>query len=451
MKSSQYNVFIEGSDDHFFVYNTLRGSVVSVDRELKERLETSLGDMDPSVVELLQRHGIVVEDSHDELVQHRLRHNLKKYNTSSSSFLVFTTYSCNLQCPYCYEGAVVNPDYRKTFMNPETTSRVVEFIKNQTLLNRSYTVGIGLYGGEPLLNLGCCETVLDEISAWCKKTGITFYATITTNGTLLTKPVYQRIGKNLSSIHITLDGAQYFHDQKRVRKDGSGSYAEILNNITFLTHTKEHLSIRISVDEENKDSMEEVLDDLEAIGVKGRPHCNIYFAQIIPQDACLTFPTDPEYREMMRESLGYIPPLMKMAVEKGWGPHLAIEIGQEHSLIPMNVTSCDYVKHGSYAVDPGGDIYMCPASAGDTRYCIGTLKSDGVQWNSSYYHILTRDPTLLSPCKECELLPACGGGCVIASYLKHKDYDTAFCNFTRDLIQERIRAHLKFKYPEKIE
>ncbi len=452
MKTSQYNIYIEGSKDHYFVYNTMKRAILIVDPELKQCLETNqIAQIDSPLIDPLKKCGIIVDDDTDELKLHRLNHNQVKYNTSRSSFLIFTTYSCNLQCPYCYEGPVVDPEYKSIFMKPEITSQVVEFICNQMLLNRSQKVGIGLYGGEPLLNVNCCETVVKQISEWCREYNIGFYTTITTNGTLLNEKTYERIGKYLSSIHITLDGPQRFHDKKRIKKDGSGTYSEILENLKLLKTTKEHLSIRISFDEENRHSMDELLEDLEEIGLKGRPYFHIYFAQITPQNICLTFPEDPRYRQEMKESIQYTASLVKMAQERGWADHLAVNIGQEHSLVPINIISCDYVKHGMYSIDPVGDIYMCPASAGDTQYRIGKIQNGAVKWNTSYYNIITRDPSRIDTCKQCELLPACGGGCAIASYLKYKDYYTAFCGFNRDLIYERIKKHLKFKYPEKFE
>lgn len=140
---------------------------------------------------------------------------------------------------------------------------------------------------------------------------------------------------------------------------------------------------------------------------------------------------------------------MRMAIEKGWGNHLAVDIGQEHSLVPSNVISCEYMRHGTYAIGPQGDLYMCPASAGDARYSIGKIVQGEAQWNSSYYDVLTRDPSTIAPCKTCELLPMCGGGCAIGSAVAHQDYHTAFCNFTKEILYERLKSYLAFKYPEK--
>lgn len=451
MKSSRYNIFVDAGDNKSFVYNPLKRAIISVDAELRAYLEENhVEKIDPALLHPLTKQGFIVNDDTDELKIQRLKHNLKKYSKSkASSYLVFTTYSCNLRCPYCYEGPVVDPAYKPAFMGPEMTSQVVEFIKTQTLLNRSQMVCIGLYGGEPLLNVDCCETLTRSIAEWCKSCGIRFYTTLTTNGTLLTEQCLQRIGKYLSSVHITVDGPQQFHDKKRIKEDCSGSYTQILDNLKLLKNSKEHLSIRINFDEESMPFMHEVLEDLEEIGLKGRPHFHIYFAQIIPQNACLTFPTHAGYRKWRKESISYFPLLMKMAIEKGWGNHLAVDIGEEHSLVPSNVASCDYVKDGMYSIDPFGDIYVCPASAGDITYRVGNLRNGTAEWNSSYYHILTRDPSLIAPCNNCEMLPMCGGGCSIASYFKYEDYHKTFCNFTKEQIYERLKTHLKFKYPEK--
>lgn len=452
MKLSNYNIFMDASGTYSFVYNAVTRAVLTVDEELRECLErNTLEKIDPSLVDPLKKCGIIIEDSVNELKMYRLKHNIAKYDAERSSFLIFTTYACNLRCPYCYEGPVVSPEFQKASMGPDMTSQVIQFICNQTLQNRSQTLGIGLYGGEPLLNLDCCESVVKNVSQWCAHYGIRFYTTVTTNGTLLTESAYKRIGKYLSSVHVTLDGPQKFHDRKRIKKDGSGSYSEILDNLKLLKDTKEHLSIRINFDEENRSHMKEVLDDLEEIGLRGRPYFHVYFAQIIPQNACLSFPSDPGYRKWRRESIAYYLPLMRMAIERGWRNHMALEIGQEHSLVPANVISCDYVKRGVYSIDPFGDIYICPASGGDRRYRVGELCNGTVEWNSSYYNILTRDPSLIGPCRKCEMLPMCGGGCAIASYFKYEDYNTTFCNFNKEQIYERLKTYLRFKYPEKFD
>lgn len=440
MKPSRYNIYVDAACEQSFIYNAMANSILVVDNTLRQYLEKGhLEKIDSSVKNSLKKCGIIVGNTTDELKVFRLNYNTAKYNTNLSSFLIFTAYACNLCCPYCYEGPA-NAAYRSSFMSPETTSEVVQFICNQTVQDKSQAVGVALYGGEPLLNMECCETVLKEVSQWCNHNNVAFSATIMSNGTLFTEKVYARIGQYLSYVHITLDGPQQYHDKKRVKKDGSGTYSQILQNLKQLKNTKEHLSIRINIDEENRHAVGEVLTDLEKIGLKGRPRFHLYFSQIIPQNFCLTFSADPEFTEQHKKASQYFPAITQMAKEQGWGTHLG-GLG-EHQLVSAGL-SCGYVKRGTYAIDPEGGIYICPALAGTPQYKAGKIQNGSAEWYPVYYDILTGDPSLTAPCNTCELLPLCRGGCPIAFY----SMDKTQCN-SKELLYERLKAYLEFQYPE---
>ncbi len=440
MKPSRYNIYVKAASHHSFVYNTLTNSLLLVDSDLQQCLEKDqLEKIDPSVMDSLRKCGILVDSGTDELEIFRLNHNTAKYDTNRSSFLIFTTFACNLSCPYCYEGAA-DAECRSAFMSPETTADVVKFICSQTAHNKSRAVGVALYGGEPLLNRECCETVLKEVSHWCEDNSVSFYATLLTNGCLLTEEVYTSIGRYLSYIHITLDGPQHFHDRKRVKKDGSGTYSLILQNLNRLKDTKEHLSIRVNIDEENRHSIGEVLDDLEELGLKGRPHLHVYFSQIIPQNRCLTF-SSPESDECNPSD--YFPDIMQMTRERGWGAHLTGDPTKNTS--KSVVVACGYVTQGTYSIDPGGDVYLCPAVAGNPQYRTGTVGHGSCEWYPLYYDIITRDPSLTPPCHTCELLPLCGGGCPLASLAQDNKTE---CSSARKLYG-RLKAYLESRYPER--
>lgn len=323
-------------------------------------------------------------------------------------------------------------------MSPETTSQVVSFICSQTVANKSRKVGVALYGGEPLLNLDCCETVLKKVYYWCKTNTISFHTMIMSNGTLFDEPVYTALGKYLSHIHITFDGPLQFHDKTRVKRNGSGTYTQILQNVKQLKDTKKYISIRINIDEENRHFIHDILDDLEEIGLKGRPHFYLYFSQIIPRNFCLAF-SNSEFNEQTKKFNKYLPDLVEVAREKGWEPHLTADNTEYRS----TGTSCRYVRHGMYSIGPNGDIYACPAVAGDTQYQIGKIQNGCAEWYPAYYNVLTRDPSLTVPCMTCEFLPLCRGGCPIASF-----QGTTQCNFTKEVLYERLKTYVKSRYPE---
>jgi uncharacterized protein len=432
MRRSRYNIYFDAGNSLSFIYNTLANTLLLVDNSVRQYLEKNqLEKIDASVVTSLKKCGIIVDG--DELHIYRLNHNITQYNADTSSFLVFTTYACNLCCPYCYEGPA-DAEYRSQFMRPETTSDVVHFICDQTRKNKSRAVTIALYGGEPLLNMECCETVLKKVSHFCENNRISFQTMIMSNGTLLTEKVYTVLKDYLSHIHITLDGSLLFHDKTRVQKNGSGTYEQILQNVSLLKNTKNHLSIRINVNEENKHSIHEVFNDLEEIGLKGRPHFYLYFSQIIPYTFCLAF-SHPESKEQMKKFSTCYSDLVDMAKEKGWESHVIVGTTEYHGV------SCRYVQHGTYSIGPLGDIYVCPAVAGDARYRIGKIKGS-VEWYPQYYAVMTRDPSLTVPCKTCEFLPLCKGGCPVASFAQEETQ----CNFTKEVLYERLKLYLESRY-----
>ena len=436
MDTSCYNIYIDAANNQSFIYNTMTTSLLLVDNTVRQYLqENNLVNISPSVMKSLEKCGIVTDN--DELSVYRFNCNTATYNTDVSSFLLFTTYACNLACPYCYEGPPT-AEYRSTFMKPETTSKVVTFICEQVIKNRSQAVGIALYGGEPLLNMDCCLTVLHDVYHWCKTKNIPFSATIMSNGTLLTKDVYRRIGTYIDYIHITLDGPKKFHDKTRSRKDGSGTYTQILQNLKQLKTTKEYLQVRINIDEESMYAVGDVLNDLEKIGLKGRPRFYIYFSQIIPQNICFTVSS----KEYEKDTIaGYLPVITEMAETQGWGPHLRVEPDQK--LASAEALSCGYVKCGTYTINPEGDIYVCPALTNNPLYKTGTIKNYSVEWYPLYYHILTRDPTSTIPCSTCEFLPLCKGGCPVSPVPGDKN----LCS-SRTLLYEKLRKYLEYKFPE---
>ena len=109
---------------------------------------------------------------------------------------------------------------------------------------------------------------------------------------------------------------------------------------------------------------------------------------------------------------------------------------------------CGSEKKGKYVIDPFGDVYLCFFTAGQKEHCIGTISQGGtVQWNTSFYEIMGRNPLQFPECYHCNLLPMCGGGCHIRAYKQRGMYNAPHCGSTKELAEERIKLYLKQKYP----
>lgn len=449
LKSSQYNVYFDiKGEKKYVLFNTLTRAILSVDDDLKCVIETGdVNTLDPSIKGTLFDMGVIISEDLDEKRVYEFAHCIAKYRSDEACFVIFPTYDCNLRCPYCYEGT----EKAAAFMDEITIQNTIDFIKRATLENQSKAVVLGFYGGEPLLYPDICLKIAKPVSEWAKENNIVYFATLTTNGTLLTEETAQLLLPLLASVHITLDGSKDTHNKLRVYPDRKGSYTEVMDAVTLMRDYPHHLTLRIHVnlrDETYKGI--EVLDELEEKGFKGRPNLHIYFKQLEPPDVCLSVSYNEDYLKKKERELNEYPKLWKKAQEKGWGQHMSVEPGSEHGILSFNTVSCDHLKRAHYVVDPVGDVYMCPMSVGLKQHSIGTLKEGGVlEHNPAFYTLITRDPVQLEECGECSYLPICSGGCPISAWGETHDYLIPFCGAVKKLKRAAIKSHLRHTYPEK--
>ncbi|MBU7001451.1 MAG: radical SAM protein [Theionarchaea archaeon] len=448
LKSSRYNVFftVKGNRD-YALFNTFSHAILSIDKDLKDALEKSdIDSLDENMKETLSHMGVIVPHDTDERVLYKYLHDVTTYVHEDSCFVVFPTYDCNLRCPYCYEGTEKPP----TSMDDAVIENTVNFIQRTTVENKSRAVAVGFYGGEPLLYPETCAAIGKGVSEWASEKNIFYYGTLTTNGTLLTERTARIVLPYIASVHITLDGGEEMHNQKRIYNNGKGSFREVMRAINIVKDTPLHLTVRIHVDLSTSPYRGlEVLEDLKSMGLQGRPNLHIYFKELEPPDACLSASPGMEYLEKKKKALHEFPKVWKEAQTRGWGPHMSVEAGSEHGILSFNVVPCDHLKRGRYVVGPEGDVYMCPMSAGYSHHSIGTLEKGGIlRHTSSYFTLLTRDPLSLEGCSDCVFLPMCSGGCPISIYEKTHDYTAPYCGMSKALKIEAIKSHLLNTHPD---
>ncbi|MGC1121460.1 MAG: radical SAM protein [Candidatus Methanofastidiosia archaeon] len=448
LKSSRYNVFFKVKGKHdYALFNTFSHAILSIDQDLKDVLEKGdVNSLNESMKEQLSQMGVIIPEDTDERVLYKYLHDMTTYVQEDSCFVIFPTYDCNLRCPYCYEGT----EKPSTFMDDTVVENTVNFIQHTTLENKSRAVVVGFYGGEPLLYPETCAAIGKAVSEWAAEKKILYYGTLTTNGTLLTEKTARIVLPYIASVHITLDGGKDMHNTKRVYRNGKGSYQEVMRAVNILKDTPLHLTVRIHVDlSEPPYKGLEVLEDLESMGLQGRPNLHIYFKELEPPNACLSASPGEEYLEKKKKALHKFPTVWKEAQNRGWGPHMSVEAGSEHGILSFNIVPCDHLKRGRYVVGPEGDVYMCPMSAGYPHHSIGTLEKGGIlRYAPSYFSLLTRDPLTLEGCSECVFLPMCSGGCPVSIYEETHDYNTPYCGMSKILKVEAIKSHLLNTYPD---
>jgi radical SAM peptide maturase (CXXX-repeat target family)/CXXX repeat peptide maturase len=145
------------------------------------------------------------------------------------------TEDCNFACKYCYMTGKNNMGK----MSFETAKRAVDYIltSSDDEFDKAGVIW-EFIGGEPFLEIDLIEKICDYIKINMLRLDHKWFNayrfSISTNGYLYGTPKVQNyIKKNHGhlSIGISIDGNKIKHDLQRVKKDGTGTYDDIVKNI----------------------------------------------------------------------------------------------------------------------------------------------------------------------------------------------------------------------------
>jgi uncharacterized protein len=443
MKSSLYNLIIPTKNpETYILYNTLHDSILIVDTELKEILESNTVDtLSKEHSQVLETTGMIIDNDVDEHAILSFRYNREKYASPYSTFVIFPTLACNLACKYCYERS---SELGAQTMDDKTVANTISFIKQMSLEDNTKTILIKLYGGEPLLNAGACASICEEISAWARHIFMQFAVVLQTNGTLLSDQILETLAPYLTYVEVTVDGPQVIHDKTRVHKDGKGTYEDIMKAVHLATKRGIHTVLRINV--QNAQNLHDVLSDLTERGFCGKKEVTFYYAQTSDFGLCELFSNSQLCHEDEKKALDMSPELRKVIQDLGWMDQLEIpDVIQKQKFV-----ACNNEKKARYVIDPYGDIYLCFFRAGQKEYKAGTLKDGGGHFSPMYYDMLARNPLQFAECQTCVYLPFCGGGCAMRAYEQKGTFQASHCGSIKDFAEKRILLYLKRKYPDRL-
>ncbi|MFZ3372863.1 MAG: putative heme d1 biosynthesis radical SAM protein NirJ1, partial [Desulfitobacteriaceae bacterium] len=157
-----------------------------------------------------------------------------------------STRTCNLKCAHCY----MDSDAQK-YQGELTTEEAKRFIDDLA----DFKVPVLLFsGGEPLI-----RPDFFELAEYTTSKGIR--ATLSTNGTLITPEVAQRI-KNIGVgyVGISLDGLQEVNDKFRGKP---GAFNLTMQGIKNCVDVDQRVGLRFTINSHNLKEMESIFDFIE--------------------------------------------------------------------------------------------------------------------------------------------------------------------------------------------
>ncbi len=432
MRSSKFNIFIPSfpNEGEFLVFNTFTDSRVIVNEELKKAMERAeeklpLNGNEINYLNQLQGLGIMVDDNIDEDRELQYWFHKFRYDPSTLSVTVLTTYACNLRCTYCFQEGFHFP----SSMNRKTSLRVIRWISEKLRTLSPLTLELVFYGGEPLLNPKAVRLISKEMSELTQQMGIQLNISIITNGFLLNGELIDfLLPFGLKEVKVTLDGDREAHDAKRPHQNGEGTFDTILGNLLQLKG-KIAISIGGNFDDSNRESMPRLLDLLEDHGFNEHVK-RVGFKPIFsslddarrPQSLLNTCTfSDIDVDDLLC--------LRKETEKRGFPCPGGIALGP-----------CEASREHAYTIDPLGRIYKCPGSAGMDEFVIGHINEDELNYRNTQF--MTFDPCEI--CRGCPYIPICGGGCRMSAHIKKADFRDIACE--RKYFDQAAPEIVKYEY-----
>lgn len=426
MKVSYYNIYFKHKDKNY-VYNTLTTSLLSLDDKTVELLQNKQIDkISEETQGKLYEQNIIVDDTLDELAAYEYYYNTTQYCGFKDELrLVFVpTYNCNLRCVYCFEEC-----HSHKIINQTDIIQIVAFVKEQLQANPLYKkLSVVLFGGEPLLCADQCATLCDMLSSLSRELGLEMSTKISTNAILITPEIIQELFiPNKMRIQITMDGNKGFHNQRRIYKNGMGTYDKIINSIKLLNEygIKDTIDLRINVDKNNIEAIDEVLQDIhDKVGYIYVGLLRAVGNNLERVSDCIS---DNDY-------ILYYRPILE-PLFKRYGKNLRYgDFGKKHA--------CALNSGNSFIVDCDLKVYKCDNLIGQMQYAVGEIMNGHFKTSPEYYSQRTWSPFHFEKCRNCILLPACTASCAYLCLLKNNSMNKPVCAVSKEQLIGRIKQYI---------
>ena len=412
MKYSEFNYpfYYDGMQG---VFNTYSGAIVLFESDDENIFTTSLSNLKDVYITQFKKLGIIIDESIDERKLLQAKRQTRIDHLDKPIFRILTTYKCNANCFYCYEGKNTEES-----LNIETADKIIKFIEEH--LDSKKQACVQWFGGEPLIN----HSIISYISSRLRELDIELYTSMITNGSLFTEELVQIAVKewNLRGVQITLDGYGKIHDRRKKYNNLLNSFERTINNIHLLIENNIKVSIRINYDYSNIESVYELIK---------------YLGEEFRNRDCLFC-----YAHHLFDNYNYLNnnhrlidtyKINRIIVEEGLSNYkfLFKHLNRRNGL-------CGFCSKNSYVIEPDGSLIKCAA---DKQSKYGSV--EGVD-NQSLLNKWT-SALLEERCNNCIFEPLCQGGCRTSHF---NNYSTS-CLIDSESLNELLHDYVKYSMNKK--
>lgn len=334
---------------------------------------------------------------------------------------------CNMACGYCFylEKKQIFPRSATCRMPDD----VLQAMTIQALAPTNREITFGWQGGEPtLMGLSFFEKALSLQHKYGK--GHDINNCLQTNGLLIDKNWTRFLKRNAFLTGISLDGPEHIHDHYRKKKDGRGTWRQVVKSAQLLLHEAIDTNVLSVVTDYAAKFPEEIYRFHKEHGLT--------FMQFVP---CA---------ETDKQNPGKMAPFSVNPVEYGdflcalfdlWvddfagnQPTTSIRYFDSvfHTYLNKSAPDCAFSEEcGTYlVVEHNGDVFPCDFFV-EAGHKIGNVLTDDLinMFNSDEQDRFSKKKTdLPASCRTCPWLEHCRGGCPkYATKSKENRHQNYFC------------------------
>ncbi|NEQ72840.1 MAG: radical SAM/SPASM domain protein maturase [Okeania sp. SIO2C9] len=400
MKVSRYNIFVPLHQNRILAYNGMSGGLAVWEKEDYQTYQQVVDGKPPNNADALRelaKGGYLVNDQIDELAVLWQQYRKHRFDASTAILTIAPTLGCNFNCDYCFQGQ----DKPQEAMSQEVQDALFDMAVQMVPWIKH--LHVAWYGGEPLLRKSIIESLSERFMHVCDSTGVRYDAMMVTNGYLLNaetaKSLYQR---RVKQVQITLDGMADYHDTRRTLLTGKGTFQRIIDNVKeWIDDVPLGVSVRINIDDRNRENIHGLIDDLAAQGLANKKNFKLYFAPVEAMTEGCHIVADVTMQKSRYADLETN--LFRYAFEKGL---------TSLPYPPRFRGTCGAVRPRGFVVVPNGDIHKCWDTVSWPEKRIGTVfKLEDIRQDEQAMKWMKWNPFENDTCRNCKILPNCAGAC----------------------------------------
>lgn len=269
--------------------------------------------------------------------------------------------------------------------------------------NKLAQLNISWFGGEPCLALDVVDDISQYAQKLCKKDGVRYIASMTTNGYFLKEATLVRLLANgVTHFQVTLDGTKETHNKSRMLRGKQGTFDVIYRNLLSAADSNHRVSftIRVNVSQENYSGVVELISllapdfaedsrfslDFHSVGQWGGPN--------------------DENLPVFAEDRGHaaINTLIEIARAAGFDNKPSKRTLCSHGSV------CYAGKRNSLVVGSDGTLYKCTVAFTDKRNKVGLVdRQKGFVTSPRKIAPWIKGSENSTKCKSCSFMAACRG------------------------------------------